>query len=357
MLNAKQFPEELDGDAGNEMMPMDAQEVGSLVIRPTETGLTPVQAVKKFMDIVAVREQILGQVLPIALASTAPHDWVDMGGNPHCCEDGVNKIRFRFAISVSDTRTEVIMREDERGQYAIYTTRAKFSLPGSIEVFEAIGKASARAPWYAKGKGSTWRKQSEIREDNMLIHSYTNCLHNGVMGVLGIRKLTWADIEEHVKWKRKDCANVEQYKPRGDARPRQHDNDRGQNHGTKPAPKQQATGQKKDESKKPEEKRGEPTLAPETDRAAAIAHLEDIVSFLLSENDSLTETELMNSFAYKNRNGEIKPPPMDRLLQMRMVHEIAWLNERVLSLSKQYDMSGFDEWLASSPAEEQGGGE
>ena len=151
--------------------------------------------------------EVMKKVLGIAIKRTNPKDWVDQGGKPYLTCSGAEKIAPLFGIKVEGVVSQRDEREDEKGKYYLYSFIARFKwAAGDIE---AIGVCSSRDKFFSwDGTKKEWKALSEFDEGNIKKAAYSNMMANGITRVLGIRNLTWADLEEYGV-KRDEAAKVD----------------------------------------------------------------------------------------------------------------------------------------------------
>jgi hypothetical protein len=134
------------------------------------------------------------KIKQLALKMTNAQDWTDQGGKPFPWASGAEKIARLFGISWRIDESQI---EHEEGGHFSYTFKGYFSLGGTT--IEAIGSRSSKDGFFKKYKGSGDDKielpPSEIDRGDVKKAAYTNLLGNGIMRLLGMRNLTWADLE------------------------------------------------------------------------------------------------------------------------------------------------------------------
>ena len=181
-----------------------------------KTSLTQVEA-QPIIPVAAVGDDILAiaekrvdtfnKIKLIALRATNKMDWVDQDGSPYLQGSGSEKVGRLFGLDwklKSDPRK--VNSDDDRGPFYYYEVRILVSSK-SGDTIESIGTCSSRDSFFAKAKGA-WRLLSEIDETNILKSAYTNALSNGVTKLLGLRNLTWEEVEKFAGFKRGDVAQV-----------------------------------------------------------------------------------------------------------------------------------------------------
>lgn len=155
-------------------------------------------------DIIASAERRIGSVekiVNLSLKITNEQDWVDQNGKPYLTSSGAEKIARLFGVCWSNIKTEKIMTEDENGRFYFYQTAGVFSLRN--DKVEAVGTCSSHDQFFAlrwQGEGENRKKvllpMSEVDETNIMKASYSNCITNGITRLLGLRNLTWAQVQK-----------------------------------------------------------------------------------------------------------------------------------------------------------------
>lgn len=159
------------------------------------------------------------KIKKVALKATNARDWADQNGNPYLQVSGSEKVGRIFGVS---WRIDEPICELLEGGHFQYTYQGEFSLAGAI--ITAIGTRSSKDPFfkrYAWGKkdadGNSEKTElppSEIDKGDVKKAAYTNCIGNGITRLLGIRSLTWADLQEFAGISQEQVMRVE-YKDKG----------------------------------------------------------------------------------------------------------------------------------------------
>jgi hypothetical protein len=145
------------------------------------------------------RIEAVNKIKMLALRVTNQHDWVDQGGKPYLQASGGEKVARLFGISW--TISEPIFETDEGGHFS-YTYKGTFTLSGAS--IEAVGTRSSKDPFFKKysypkdenGNGvKTELPPSEIDKGDLKKAAFTNLIGNGITRLLGIRNLTWDDLQ------------------------------------------------------------------------------------------------------------------------------------------------------------------
>lgn len=160
-------------------------------------------------DIIASAERRVAQIdkiIILSLKRTNANDWVDQNGKPYLVCSGAEKIARLFGVSWKIVKSEKIMTNDEKGQFYFYQVTGVFSLPNKIDMVEAVGTCSSKDSFFAKVKGEL-KPISEVDETNIMKSAYSNCVVNGLTRLLGIRNLTWEQVEQGGV-KKSDAASV-----------------------------------------------------------------------------------------------------------------------------------------------------
>ena len=135
------------------------------------------------------RIEAIKKIKQVALKVTNSHDWVDQNGKPYLQASGAEKVARTFGISWRID--EPTYTEEPDGNYS-YTYKGYFSL-GSATI-EAIGSRGTKDPFFSKSHGEA-KPLSEIDRNDVKKAAYTNLLGNGITRILGIRNLTWEELE------------------------------------------------------------------------------------------------------------------------------------------------------------------
>jgi hypothetical protein len=134
------------------------------------------------------------KIKQLALKMTNNMDWTDQGGKPYPWASGAEKIARLFGIS---WRIDEPTIDHEEGGHFGYTYKGYFTLGGVT--IEAIGSRSSKDGFFKKYQGSGDSRSelppSAIDKGDVKKSAYTNLLGNGIMRILGMRNLTWADLE------------------------------------------------------------------------------------------------------------------------------------------------------------------
>jgi hypothetical protein len=148
------------------------------------------------------RVDAMNRIKRAALRVTNAHDWTDQGGRPYIWASGAEKIARLFGISWRLDEPSIMTEED--GHYS-YTFKGYFRM-GAVEI-EVEGSRSSKDAFFSRKKGADV-PPSEIDRNNVRKAALTNCLGNGVTRLLGIRNLSWADLDA-ANIKREDVGKVE----------------------------------------------------------------------------------------------------------------------------------------------------
>ena len=151
----------------------------------------------------------------VALKVTNAGDWVDQSGKPYLMASGSEKVANLFNISWQIDEPTM----DTEGDGAItYTYKGRFTLGGrSIDV---EGSRSSRDTFFKKYEYVDGKQAGEKPLDrrDLKMAALTNLLGNGITRILGIRNLTWEDVETFTGFKRDECGIVN-YRKKGESKP------------------------------------------------------------------------------------------------------------------------------------------
>jgi hypothetical protein len=165
------------------------------------------------------------KIKQLALKVTNPRDWTDQQGNPYLQVSGAEKIANLFNVSWSFLTPEPLCETEADGHYT-YTFQGRFTMGGrSIEV---EGSRSSKDSFFKqnlyKKEGGLDREKTVDERDNrrdVKMAALTNLLGNGITRLLGIRNLTWDDLEKFAGIKQGDVLGKVEYKKKGEVKPPQ----------------------------------------------------------------------------------------------------------------------------------------
>lgn len=164
------------------------------------------------------RIDAMHKIKRVALKLTNRHDWTDQGGKPYLQVSGAEKVARLFGIS---WQIDEPVKELEDGGHFSYTYKGYFSLAGAT--IEAIGTRSSKDGFFKK---YSWDKDengesrktelppSAIDAGDVKKAAYTNLLGNGISRILGLRNLTYEDLEEFAGITKDQLGKVD-YKSKG----------------------------------------------------------------------------------------------------------------------------------------------
>lgn len=120
---------------------------------------------------------------------TNQNDWIDQNGKPYMQASGAEKVGRVFGISWRID--EPTLTNEESGHYS-YTYKGYFSLKSAT--IEVIGSRGTKDPFFSKSHGAD-KPVSEIDRNDVKKSALTNLIGNGVTRLLGMRNLTWEELE------------------------------------------------------------------------------------------------------------------------------------------------------------------
>ena len=181
------------------------------------------------------RVEALNTIKLVALRTTNPKDWTDHNGKPWLQESGASKVGRLFGVSWT-IPDDPVYEQFEDGHFQ-YTYKAIFSL-ADISI-EAIGTRQSKDGFFNtryqwdpnKNKKVPFDlPPSEIDKGDVKKAAYANCVERGITTILGIKNLTWEEIEEHTNIKKNQVTSIQYGK--------------STNKGRKPSPEGQNSFQK-----------------------------------------------------------------------------------------------------------------
>jgi hypothetical protein len=159
-----------------------------------------------FMAIAVQRNKAFEQIREMALKATNALDWIDQEGSPFLQGSGAEKVARRFGLKIWNVRREKFSERDDQGEY--YYFRYTSTVGWGTESVDAVGTCSSRDQFFGKRNGQ-WLPLAEVDITNIEKSAYTNCISNGVQRFLGIRNVTWEEVEKLTGVKREQVQKVE----------------------------------------------------------------------------------------------------------------------------------------------------
>ncbi len=148
-------------------------------------------------DMIVLAEQRAGRfkkILNLALSVTTYRDWVNQNGNPYLVHSGAERISKLFGLSVTNMKRQKRWESDENGdKYYLYEyTGQVIARDGMTQ--DCLGMCSSKDAFFGK-KNKEYLPISMIDETNIQKAAYTNCIVNGITHFLGLRNVTWDQLE------------------------------------------------------------------------------------------------------------------------------------------------------------------
>jgi len=160
------------------------------------------------------RIDAINKIKKMCLKMTSVSDWVDQSGKPYLMASGSEKIAR--LVGISWQIGEPVYETEEGGHYT-YTYKGQFSLAGAT--IEAIGTRSSKDGFFKKyeweGGAKTELPASAIDKGDVKKAAFTNLLGNGITRLLGLRNLTYQDLEEYAGITKDMIVKVD-YKKKGE---------------------------------------------------------------------------------------------------------------------------------------------
>ncbi len=178
----------------------------------------PVLYNDQLVEIAEKAERRIGAIVKIkkiSLKVTNAHDWTNQQDKPYLQVSGAEKVARLFGISWRIDDPLMVLEDD--GHFS-FTYKGYFSM-GEAEI-EAIGTRSSKDGFFKRysyeGDGNDKKRielpPSEIDKGDVKKAAFTNCIGNGVTRLLGIRNLTWEDLQE-AGIKKEDVSKIDYDKP------------------------------------------------------------------------------------------------------------------------------------------------
>lgn len=173
----------------------EKKEVGSQLPATISAEVITIEQPEDIISIAERRLAVVDKVIRTALKFTNERDWLDQNGKPYLLHSGAERIARLFGISLQDIKTEKVWADDTQGRYYIYKTTGRALLPGKYDSIEALGTCSQRDKFFG-WRNKELKETVEIDETNVMKASYSNFVVNAITHLLGLRNITWEELNE-----------------------------------------------------------------------------------------------------------------------------------------------------------------
>lgn len=171
---------------------IDLSQQAELAVREAETRL-----------------EIIQRVMRIALKATFDQDWVNMQGKPYLAAPGAERLASLFGVTVTNMDLKRYEDKDDRGAYYYFVITGDVHFRGTS--LTVMGTCSARDPFFStryEDDKKVLLPAEAVDQPNIVKAAYSNMISNAVTRVLGIRGLTWEQLEQ-LGFDRKRAASVQ----------------------------------------------------------------------------------------------------------------------------------------------------
>lgn len=182
---------------GKEVVPFDISDTDILATSDeveVKSITAPIEDdLGRLMQLAETAEKRVEAMRKLRLASvkaTSPSDWVDQSGSPYLQCSGAEKIARLWGLSWKIT---TLHKEQRDGRY-IWFVGLRIWGPG-LGAIEVIGTRKSDDPFFAKRGGEIIPDQ--VDEASVQKAAYTNALVNGITRLLGLRNLTWEELQQY----------------------------------------------------------------------------------------------------------------------------------------------------------------
>jgi hypothetical protein len=143
----------------------------------------------------------LKQIRDAAILMTNHNDWIDMDNKPYLTINGAKKIARVFGVkwNIDSIEKDYLDQSNPHGHY-MYTYTMTFIM--GKDSIQAIGTKKSNDGFFSKryskqsGKRETL-PATEVDMANIKKSAFTNCVGNGIGSILGMKNLTWEELEQY----------------------------------------------------------------------------------------------------------------------------------------------------------------
>jgi len=167
------------------------------VIEQPEVISVPDKIVDEILQMAEKRLQNIKRIKEYALTLTNTQDWYNLGGKPYLCAAGNEKVARVFGVNIQINKREKITGTDQQGEYYIWIYTGISSLANKFDAMDCQGICSSRDKFFATTEQGLM-PISEVDEPSIMKKAYNNLVMNGISRILGLRNLTWEEIEKAI---------------------------------------------------------------------------------------------------------------------------------------------------------------
>lgn len=165
--------------------------------------IAPVNMVEALIEETERRVECVQKMKRIIFKVTTINDWIDQNGKPYLQTTGSESIAMALSIGWDRPEMKVIDHDDGHKTFEFST---HFYFLGQKKWF--IGNRSSSGSFYSRKNGQDVPPKA-IDMANVKKAAYTNLLNNGIQRILGIRGMTWEQLEKAYGMKAKDASKVD----------------------------------------------------------------------------------------------------------------------------------------------------
>lgn len=193
----------------NEIVNFDNNDTNALTLAGVDELISIASLAQKRID-------AINSIKKTALSLTDPNDWSDQNGKPYMSASGAEKIAGAFNISWMFSSPEPEKICDSYGHYT-YIFRGTVKM-GNREI-TIEGSRSSRDKFfneyiYVDKHGNQLGSREEVavekrtNERDVRMSALTNFIGNAITRILGVRNLTWDDLEQFGNIKRGEVSSI-----------------------------------------------------------------------------------------------------------------------------------------------------
>jgi hypothetical protein len=140
---------------------------------------------EKLMEIARKRLDFFDSVTKLSLKRTSVNDWVDLQGKPYLQSTGAEKLMALWGIYTKDVK--ITLEMDLTTGLPAYEVNGRVGSRVLGTEMDIIGGRNANDPFFAK--------QDRLDLLDVRKAAYSNWLVNAVTRIIGMRGLTWAEVQ------------------------------------------------------------------------------------------------------------------------------------------------------------------
>lgn len=138
------------------------------------------------------RAEMIGKIIPSLVKACHKRNIIDMGGNPYIDDDGCQKIARTIGISYSQPAVDGYYDTDEKTKEKVWVVEVSGEASAFGQSLHEVGACTSSDQFLARRDLPMIQLKIEVKKK-----AYANWRGRCVRGLLGLKELTWEELEKY----------------------------------------------------------------------------------------------------------------------------------------------------------------